>query len=135
AGRLRRARTVPPTPDNVPVPVRDPGPDETPGTSDDRAEIGPGAHGSASIVTEGLAEGTHRIDVALDGLLTGLTSGDAPLHGTAAGLVLVRDPRFGITFLVPGVVQAGREFEVAAVLTNTSEVPANLATLRLPGSA
>ncbi|HSS49075.1 MAG TPA: hypothetical protein VLX28_09015, partial [Thermoanaerobaculia bacterium] len=55
---LRQAKTDPPTPLGVPVPVRVPGPDGILGTADDLTFLVAQASGQAEVQVEGLREGT-----------------------------------------------------------------------------
>ena len=72
---LRQARTEPPTPLGVPVPVHVPGPDGKLGTSDDITFLIAQATGQAEFLAGGLREGTHIVTIDLDGILEGMPSG------------------------------------------------------------
>lgn len=131
-GGLRQARTEPPTPLGVPVPVRVPGPDGELGTADDLTFLVAQATGNAEFLVEGLREGTHIVTIDLDGVLEGLPTGPQRIEGQARGAVLVRDPTFGVTIGHPDVVRAGEQYPLFLTLANTSAAPANLVTVRLP---
>ncbi len=129
---LRQAETIPPTPLGVPVPVRVPGPDGEVGTADDLTFLIAQAAGEAEFLLEGLKEGTHVVEMDLEGVLEGLPGGIRRIVGRARGAVVVRDPTFGITITHPDVVRVDEEYSLFLTLANTSTSPANLLTLRLP---
>jgi hypothetical protein len=103
-------------------------------TSDGVPAFGPGADANAEFVVEGRKEGTHRLHVTIHAELQGLPIGPVPLRGTAAGTVLVRNPRFALTFNHPEVVRAGETYSLLVTIHNTGEADANLVTLRLDPS-
>ncbi|MCH9646794.1 MAG: carboxypeptidase regulatory-like domain-containing protein [Deltaproteobacteria bacterium] len=131
---LRPAETEPPTPLGVPVPVRVPGPDGELGTGDDDPDINGQETGQAEFLVEGLREGNHIVSLDIEGILQGLPTGLQPVSGVARGVVLVRDPTFGVVLSHPASVQANQEYSLRLSLTNTSNAPANLVTVRLPVS-
>lgn len=131
---LRQAETAPPTPLGVPVPVRVPGPDGEVGTADDLTFLIAQASGEAEFLVEGLREGTHVVEMDLEGVLEGLPSGIRRIVGQARGAVVVRDPTFGITITHPDVVRTDEEYSLYLTVSNTSTSPANLVTVRLPVS-
>ncbi|NOZ79276.1 MAG: hypothetical protein GXP48_08910, partial [Acidobacteria bacterium] len=132
---LRQATTEPPSVPGEPAPVVDPGPDGKLGTSDDLTFIVAQSSGQASWSIEGLKEGQHKISVDLTGELDGLASGKpAPVHATAPGVVIVRDPRFALTFVHPWTVRAGESYTFTVVITNTSTTPVYDLSLKLPQS-
>ncbi len=132
---LREAETEPPTPLGVPVPVRVPGPDGRLGTSDDITFLVAQATGEAEWLVEGLREGTHIVDIDIEGVLDGLPGEDVQrVEGHARGAVIVRDPTFGITISHPDVVRKDEEYALRLTVANTSNAPANLVTIKLPAS-
>ncbi|MCB1037702.1 MAG: hypothetical protein KDD47_27970, partial [Acidobacteria bacterium] len=132
---LRQARTEPPTPLGVPIPVRVPGPDGELGTADDVNFLVAQATGEAEVLTEGLQEGTHVVEFQLEGVLDGFPGGEIRrLTGRARGAVLVRDPTLGVTISHPDVVRADEEYSLFLTVANTSTQPVNLISLTLPAS-
>lgn len=131
---LRPARTEPPTPLGVPVPVREPGADQRLGTPDDDPRLGGQETGQAEFLVEGLREGNHVVDIAIDGVLEGLATGGLQrVTGTARGAVLVRNPTFGVVLQHPRRVAANQEYFIRLSLTNTSaNALANLVRVTLP---
>jgi hypothetical protein len=132
AGGLREAKTNPPRPFGTSVPILDPGPDGRLATADDLTFIVAEAKGQAEWVVEGLKEGNHVLEFDIGATADGLSAGPVKLAGTAKGVVLVRDPRFALTFIHPNVVRAGEEYSFRTVITNTSTTPVYNVTLRLP---
>jgi hypothetical protein len=130
---LRQAKTDPPTPLGVPVPVRVPGPDGKLGTADDLTFLVAQASGQAEVQVEGLREGTHIVQFDLDGVLHGLPGGQLRrVTGTAKGAVIVRDPTLNVTITHPDVVRTDEEYSLLLTVTNTGTAPANLLKVRLP---
>jgi hypothetical protein len=130
---LRPAETQPPTVPGQPLPVVNPGPDGVFGTADDLMVLVAQAAGQASWVLEGTKTGQHLVKVQLRGLLDGLASGQpAPIGATVPGVVVVRDPRFALTFFHPWTVRSGEEYEFHVVLSNVSTTPVYQLHLGLP---
>ncbi len=130
---LRQARTEPPTPLGVPVPVRVPGPDGKLGTNDDLTFLVAQATGQAEVEVEGLTEGTHVVRFDLDGILEGLPGGQIRrITGQASGAVIVRDPTLNVTITHPDVVRTDEEYTMLLTVTNTGNTPANQLKVRLP---
>ncbi|MGE3957098.1 MAG: Ig-like domain-containing protein [Vicinamibacterales bacterium] len=113
------------------VPVTQPGPDTILGTGDDITDLGPEETGSAEFLVEGKREGTHVVEMELAGTLNGLPVGPVPVRGRAAGAVLVRNPKFTLTFTHPDVVNAGESYSLDVTVTNTSTSPANVVSVNL----
>ena len=111
--------------------VVQPGPDGKLGTADDIGTLHPGDSGNAEYLVEGRREGSHVIEMAISGTLHGLPVGPVPINGTARGSVLVRNPRFTLTFTHPEAVAAGERYSLDVTVTNTSESPANFVQLAL----
>ncbi len=133
---IRQAETEPPTIPGEAVPVMDPGPDGEVGTSDDLTIIVAHASGEASWLVEGLEEGQHRVTAHLRGELHGLAGGEvAYVEGVIPGVVLVRDPRFSMTFFHPWTVRAGEQYSLKVIVANTSTTPVYDLTLNLPGTS
>ena len=65
------------------------------------------------------------------GTLNGLPVGPVPIRGRAAGVVLVRNPKFTLTFTHPDVVNAGEPYTLDVTVTNTSASPANFVSVNL----
>ena len=133
---LRQAETDPPTIPGEPVPVIDPGPDGEPGTSDDLMFIVAQASGQATWLVEGLEEGRHRLTAHLTGEIHGMASGNAALvDGRIPGVVVVRDPRFALTFFHPNTVRSGELYDFRVSVTNTSTTPVYDLSMELPANA
>ena len=129
---LRYARTGP---DKIVQPVQSivrPGPDGVPGTADDLLRLYPRESGQAEFLIEGLREGLHVMNLELFGDLDGLSSGLVKIKGKAAGSVLVRNPKFSLTFSHPRTVRTGEEYDAFVTILNTSQVEANLVSVALP---
>ncbi len=135
-GGVRQAETTPPTVPGEPLPILDPGPDGEPGTADDLAIIVAGASGEATWLVEGLEQGRHMVTAHLTGELRGLASGETvPVEGAIPGVVLVRDPRFALTFFHPRTVRAGEQYDFRVVIANTGTTPVYDLSMRLPESS
>lgn len=129
---LRFARVGP---DKIIQPVQSivrPGPDGTVGTADDILRLYPHESGQAEFLVEGLREGLHVMNLELFGDLDGLSSGLIKIKGKAAGSVLVRNPKFSLTFSHPRTVRTGEEYDAFVTILNTSQVEANLVSVALP---
>lgn len=111
--------------------VTQPGADGRLGTADDITALAPGQTGSAEFLVEGRREGSHVVEMELEGTLNGLPIGPVTIRGRAAGAVLVRNPRFTLTFTHPDVVVAGEPYTLDVTVTNTTESPANFVGLNL----
>lgn len=130
---LRQAKTDPPTPLGVPVPVRVPGPDGELGTGDDLTFLIAQATGQAEVLVEGLREGTHVVTFDLEGVLRGLPGGQIRrVTGKAQGAVIVRDPTLNVTITHPDTVRTDEEYKMLLTVSNTGNTPANLLTIKLP---
>jgi len=130
---LRQAETEPPTVPGESVPIVDPGPDGRLGTNDDLTFIVAQSSGQASWLIEGLEEGQHLIKVHVTGEIDGLASGrPAPIDTSVPGVVIVRDPRFALTFIHPWIVRAGETYQLQVVVTNTSTTPVYDLHMSLP---
>ncbi|HEV2846865.1 MAG TPA: hypothetical protein VG477_18560, partial [Thermoanaerobaculia bacterium] len=117
---LRQAKTDPPTPLGVPVPVRVPGPDGELGTGDDLTFLIAQATGQAEVLVEGLREGTHIVKFDLEGVLRGLPGGQIRrVTGQAKGAVIVRDPTLNITITHPDTVRTDEEYKMLLTISNT----------------
>lgn len=116
-------------------PVRALGPDGVPGTADDVERLQPGETGQAEFLVEGLAEGLHVMDVTLEAALDGLGSRTRAIRGEASGAVLVRNPKFSLAFGHPRTIRSGEPYSATVTVLNTSTVPANLVSVRLPSTS
>jgi hypothetical protein len=133
---LRQAETDPPTIPGEAVPVLDPGPDGESGTGDDLMFVVAQASGQATWLVEGLREGQHRLTAHLSGEIHGLASGKlAPIAGSIPGVVIVRDPRFALTFFHPNTVRTGEYYDFRVSVTNTSTTPVYDLSMELPTNA
>src|SRR5262249_50214600 len=112
-------------------PIAQPGADNALGTADDIFTLGPGETGNAEFLVEGRREGSHVVEMEIEGTLNGLPIGPVPITGRAAGAVLVRNPSFTLTFIHPEEVAAGEGYSLDVAVTNTSESPANFVSLNL----
>lgn len=101
------------------------------GTADDIVTLAPGESGNAEYLVEGLREGSHTLEMEITGTLTGLPVGPVTVSGRAAGAVLVRNPKFTLTFTHPDVVNSGEEYALDVTVTNTSEALANFVSINL----
>ncbi|HPW20488.1 MAG TPA: Ig-like domain-containing protein [Vicinamibacterales bacterium] len=101
------------------------------GTGDDITTLGPGETGNAEYLVEGRREGTWVVEMELTGTLNGMPVGPVPVRGRAAGVVLVRNPKFTLTFTHPDVVNAGEPYTLDVTVTNTSGAPANFVSVNL----
>jgi hypothetical protein len=115
------------------APIVQLGADGQRGTADDIHELGPQENGSAEYLVEGRREGSHVVEMQITGTLTGLPIGPVTVTGRAAGSVLVRNPKFTLTFTHPQVVDAGEAYTLDVTVTNTSESPANFVSVSLHG--
>ena len=107
------------------------GPDGKLGTADDIPRLTPGTQGQGEFLVEGLREGGHLIDIAINAVMDGLPSGPVRLLGKAAGAVFVRNPTFSITLAHPRTVRSGERYDLYATVTNTSLTVANLVSVNL----
>ena len=113
------------------APIAQPGEDGRLGTADDVPSIGPGETGNAEFLVEGRREGSHVVEMAIEGTLEGLPIGPVAITGRAAGAVLVRNPTYTLTFIHPDRVAAGEPYTLDVAVTNTSESPANFVSVNL----
>ena len=58
----------------------------------------------------------------------------APFETTVPGLVVVRDPRFALTFVHPWTVRAGELYQLEVVISNTSTTPVYDLHMNLPST-
>jgi len=107
------------------MPVRMPGLDGTPGTSDDVGTLRPGEQGEAEFLIRGEKEGFHTIDFDIAATLEGLVTGPVNVTGKGSGGVLVRNPYFDMTFTAPAVVRQGERFTLFVTVNNISQSLAN----------
>ncbi|MCU1382351.1 MAG: LamG domain protein jellyroll fold domain protein [Acidobacteria bacterium] len=114
-------------------PVVQLGADGIRGTSDDVDQLAPQESGNAEYLVEGRREGSHVVEMQITGTLEGLPIGPVTVTGRAAGSVLVRHPKFTLTFTHPEVVNAGEPYSLDVTVTNTSEAPANFVSVSLHG--
>ena len=131
---LREAETNPPHIKGTPIPIICPGPDKKLGTSDDLTIIMASFSGMSEFLAEGLKEGQHIVNVDFKGTLSGLSTEDVAVSGSASGMVIVKNPEFSITFAHPSVVRSGEEYDIHVTMTNISPVPANLVSFTMPAS-
>lgn len=113
------------------VNVLQPGPDGKADTGDESPLIMAQETGQGEFIVEGLREGIHSVDIAIDAVLDGLPSGPVRLRGQAGGVVMVRNPKFALALSHPRTVRTGETYELFATVTNTSETLANLVSVRL----
>lgn len=113
-------------------PIRRAGPDGVPGTADDISRLYPKEAGQAEFLVEGLREGLHVMDLELNGELDGLAAGTLKIKGRAAGSVLVRNPKFSLTFSHPRTVRTEEPYDAFVTILNTSQVEANFVSVTLP---
>lgn len=113
------------------VPVVQAGADGVLGTADDIAVISPQRSGQGEFLVEGLKEGSHLFDIAIETTLFGLPSGPVRMSGQAAGAVFVRNPTFSVTLAHPRTIRSGEPYDLYATVTNTSQTIANLVSVGL----
>lgn len=113
-------------------PIVRPGPDGIVGTADDILRLHAKESGQAEFLVEGLREGLHVMNLELTGELDGLAAGLVKIKGAAAGSVLVRNPKFSLTFSHPRTVRTGEPYDAFVTVLNTSQVEANLVSVSLP---
>ena len=113
-------------------PIVRPGADGVVGTADDILRLYPKESGQAEFLVEGLREGLHLMDLELNAELDGLAGGLVKIKGRAAGSVLVRNPKFSLTFSHPRTVRTGEPYDAFVTVLNTSQVDANLVRVTLP---
>ncbi|MCS7089100.1 MAG: carboxypeptidase-like regulatory domain-containing protein, partial [Limisphaera sp.] len=108
-----------------------PGPDGKVGTADDIPRLFPGEGGQGEFLVEALQEGLHVMDITLDADLEGLAAGVVKIQGKAAGSVLVKNPKFSLTFTHPRTIRAGEPYDAFVTVLNTSDTVANLVNVTL----
>ncbi len=111
------------------------GPDGKFGTADDIGRLQPGEGGQAEFLVEGLQEGLHVLEIKLTADLEGLAAGVVKIAGKAVGSVLVRNPKFSLSFSHPRTVRSGEPYEASVTVLNTSASAANRARVTLPASS
>ena len=132
---LRLARVGSGTTGQETRPVVRPGPDGRIGTPDDVLRLRPGESGQAEFLVEGLREGLHSMDIQLGAELEGLAAGVVHISGKAAGSVLVRNPRFSLTFTHPRTTRQGEPYDSSVTVLNTGNTVANLVRVTLPATS
>ncbi|MBI1817099.1 MAG: Ig-like domain-containing protein [Deltaproteobacteria bacterium] len=100
-------------------------------TTDGKPDFGPGQDANGEFIVEGRHEGTHRLEVTINAQLLGLPIGPVPLTGKAVGTVLVRNPKFALTFNHPSVVRAGETYSLFVTIHNTGDADANCVMMSL----
>ncbi|HYG34248.1 MAG TPA: hypothetical protein VEC99_05665, partial [Clostridia bacterium] len=95
----------------------------------------PGQGGSAEFLVEGLQEGLQVMNLDLTADLDGLAAGTVKISGKAAGSVLVRNPKFSLSFSHPKTVRSGEPYTSYVTVLNTSSVEANLVSVTLRGAS
>jgi hypothetical protein len=125
------ARVGPNAHPNLTSPVRGLGQDGRAGTEDDATRLGPGETGQGELLVEAKREGLHEFGIKLHATLDGLAAGEVAVEGLATGSVLVRNPKFAISFSHPRTVRSGEPYTAAMTVLNTSETPANLVSVNL----
>lgn len=116
-------------------PVTRPGADGRVGTADDVTRLQPGESGQGEFLIEGLKEGFHVMDLDLTADLEGLAAGIVKIKGRAAGAVLVRNPKFSISFSHPRTIRSGEPYQAAVTILNSSQSVANLVRVTLPSTS
>ncbi len=111
------------------------GADGAPGTADDLTTLGPGEQGQAEFLVRGDLEGYHSIAFDIEGVLDGLATGPIAVSGRATGGVLVRNPFFDVSFVVPTVVRRSEPFTLYATVTNKGQGIANDVSMTLDAAA
>jgi hypothetical protein len=103
------------------LPVLAPGPDGNPSVS----TLEPGATGVAEFLLRGEKEGYHALDFDIHAVLDGLVTGPVSVGAKTSGGVLVRNPYFDMTFIVPSIVRKDNEFNLYVSVHNISQAIAN----------
>lgn len=134
-----------------------PGPDGILGTSDDplglptltsgpeamtmpillngQGTLNAGQTGQAQWTIVANSEGFYTVNFGINATLNGLPTGPVSLTGSASGGLLVRNPYFNMTFVVPGVVRSQELFNVYTTVTNTSKAIANNLTVTIDAAS
>ena len=94
-----------------------------------------GQTGQAQWTIVANSEGFYSINFGINATLEGLPTGPVNLTGSAMGGLLVRNPYFDMTFVVPGVVRSGELFNVYATVSNISHSPANNLTVAIDNAS
>ena len=114
--------------------VRHAGLDGAPNTPDDRDTLVPGEQGQAEFLLVGEKEGFHTFSIDIGATLDGLATGPVTLEGKASSGVLVRNPYFDLSFVVPSVVRQREQFRVFVTVTNIGQGIANDVSVTLDES-
>lgn len=107
------------------------GADGLPGTADDTTVLRAGEQGQAEFLIRGDLEGFHTLSFDIDATLHGLATGPVPVRGRATGGVLVRNPFFDVSFVVPSIVREGEPFKLYATISNKGAAAANNVSVAL----
>lgn len=136
---------LPPGPDGVVGTADDPlglptlisGPEATtmPILLNGASTLNAGQTGQAQWTIVANSEGFYSVNFGINATLEGLPTGPINLTGSAMGGLLVRNPYFNMTFVVPGVVRSGELFNVYATVSNISHSPANNLTVAIDNSS
>jgi len=94
-----------------------------------------GQTGQAEWTIVANSEGFYNVNFGINATLEGLPTGPISLTGSASGGLLVRNPYFNMTFVVPAVVRSGELFNVYATVTNTSQAIANNLTVAIDAAS
>ncbi|MCM2314884.1 MAG: Ig-like domain-containing protein, partial [Thermoanaerobaculia bacterium] len=115
--QVRIAKTSPSVAPGQPVPLR----------TADGGSLEPQQQAAAEWTVEGLATGTHMLDVDVQATMTQPGQPDQVLSGTKSAAVVIHDPRFNISFAHPATVEAAVDwssdssvYSAWAFVTNTS---------------
>ena len=125
---LRFARVGPNAQITNTLPILGPAPDRV-------GRFNPGESGSAEFLVEGLQEGLQVMNLSLTADLDGLAAGTVKIVGQAAGSVLVRNPKFSLSFSHPKTIRSGEPYTAYVTVLNTGGSDANLVSVTLRGAS
>lgn len=117
------------------MPIAGMGADGAPGTADDVTALGPGEQGQAEFLVRGDLEGFHPLAFDIKGVLDGLPTGPIEVSGRTTGGILVRNPFFDVSFVVPTVARRSEPFTLYATVTNKGEGLANDVSMTIDAAA
>jgi len=95
----------------------------------------PGQQGSAAWTVEGLAAGTHTLQIDVNASLERPGRDPFPLLTRIQAAIEVVDARFNLTFSHPDVVREGEEYTLFVTVTNLSRAAQNLVSVDLDETA
>jgi hypothetical protein len=119
---LRLVATEPQVAAGTPVPLA---------LADGSRIVTPGTQASATWMVEGLAAGSHILNMDISGQLERPGRDPFPVASSVKAVVEVVDARFHLTFAHPNKVRRDEKYSLFVTITNMSRVTQNLVTLGL----